>query len=139
MAQRELGAESKIKTLNNGGATDDGLDISFDIVTADGKAHPFWVSGSDDLEMLVATVIRLSQNAAGPSGKMKVPTGPQPMHALPITAIAAAVTPGRAPTEGLIHLHLGTFHLAFALSANLLQEVHDSLGRLLQPSTRKPN
>ena len=137
--QRTLGPEAKIKRLENGGASDDGLQVMFDIITSDGKSHPFWMS-DNDLEKFVAYVIGLSQYAAGASGKISVPDEPKMVTVQPIEGIDIAIVPGRVPAEGLLVVHIGTFALTFALSANVLQQLHGRLGRMLHPTQRpKPN
>ena len=103
--QRTLGPESKIKRLENGGASDNGLKVMFDILTSDDKAHPFWMA-DNDLEKFVVYIIGLSQHAAGASGKMNVPEGPEMRTATPIEGVALSVLPGRVETEGLLGVHL---------------------------------
>ena len=44
---KTLGPESRIKRLENGGASADGLRVMFDIITTDDKSHPFWLTDSD--------------------------------------------------------------------------------------------
>ena len=137
--KRTLGPEAKIKRLENGGASDDGLKVMFDIITSDGKSHPFWMA-DDNLEKFVAYIIGLSQHAAGASGKISAPDGPEMVTVQPIEGVAVSITPGRVETEGLLAIHLGTFALTFALSANTLQQLHGRLSGMLHPTERlKPN
>ena len=131
--QRTLGRDAKINHLENGGASEDGLKVMFDIVTADEKSHPFWM-GDNDLEKFVAYVIGLSQHAAGASGKMHAPEGPEMRKTNPIEGVSLSITPGRVETEGFLAVHLGTFALTFALSANALQGLYDRLGQMLHPT-----
>ena len=133
--QRALGPEARIKQLENGRASDDGLEVSFDIVTTDGKSHPFWMAGND-LEKFVVYVIGLSQHAASASGKISAPEGPEMLTVQPIEGVSVSIKPGRVKTEGLLAIHLGTFALMFALSVNTLQQLHDRLGRMIHPTER---
>ncbi len=136
--QRTLGPEAKIKRLENGSASEDGLKVMFDIITTDGQSHPFWMA-DNDLEIFVAYVIRLSQDAAGASGKIHVPEGPETRTVHPIEGIGVSIMPGRAKSEGLLAIHVGTFALTFALSANVLQQLHSRLGEMLHPTeAQKP-
>ena len=136
MPKRQLGPEAKILRLENSGASDDGLKVMFDIVTADNKNHPFWMEGSD-LEKFVSYVVALSQYAASVSGKMQAPEGPELAHAYPIEATALSVAPGRSEQEGLLGVHLGTFALTFAVSPNHLKQLRDRLDQMLVPIERK--
>ena len=136
MPKRQFGPEAKILRLENGGASDDGLEVMFDIVTADNKNHPFWVAGNN-LEKFVSYVVALSQFAAGASGKMQAPEGPELARADPIEATALSVAPGRSEQEGLLGVHLGTFALTFAVSPNNLKQLRDRLDQMLVPIERK--
>ena len=131
--QRTLGPEAKIVRLENGGASEDGLKVMFDIVTTDDKLHPFWMA-DNDLEKFVIYVIGLSQHAAGASGKLAAPEGSQTQTTAPIEALAVGVDPGRVAGEGLLTLNLGTFVLSFALPTNTLQQLHTRLGAMLRPT-----
>ena len=137
--QRTLGKEAKINRLDNGGASEDGLKVMFDIITTDGQSHPFWMADSD-LEKFLVFVIGLSQYAASASGKIHVPEGPETRTVHPIEGVDLAIMPGRVGSEGLLAIHLGTFALTFALSANVLQLLHSRLGEMLHPTeARKPH
>ncbi len=137
--ERTLGPDAKIKRLENGAASSDGLKVMFDIITADDKSHPFWMA-DDDLEKFVVYVIGLSQHAAGASGKIGVPEEPETRTVQPIEGVGIAISPGRVAAEGLLVVHVGTFALTFALSANVLQQLHSRLGGMLHPIKHpKPN
>ncbi len=133
--QRTLGPEAKIERLENASASDDGLKVMFDIITSDGKSHPFWMA-DDNLEKFVAYIIALSQHAAGASGKISAPDGPETLTVQPIEGVAVSIAPGRVETEGFLAVHLGTFALTFALSANVLQQLHSRLSGMLHPTER---
>ena len=137
--QRTLGPDGKIKRLENGGASEDGLKVMFDIITTDGRSHSFWMA-DNDLENFLAYVIGLSQYAAGASGKIHAPKGPETRTVQPIEGVGVSIMPGRAKNEGLLAIHLGTFPLTFALSANVLQQLHGRLGEMLHPTeAQKPH
>ena len=139
MAVRELGPEAKIKRLEKGGASADGLEVMFDIVTSDDKIHPFWMGG-DNLEKFISYVAGLSQHAAGKSGKMQAPPGQETRQVNPIEAVAVGVSRGRTEGELFLSVHLGTFAMTFALSPNELHDLHSLLGRHLRPTEpKKPN
>ena len=129
---KTLGPESRIKRLENGGASADGLRVMFDIITTDDKSHPFWLTDSD-LGKFIAYVLGLSQDAAGVSGKISVPGGPETITAQPIDVL---ITPGRVETEGILAVHLGPIALTFALSANTLEQLRVQLGRILRRTER---
>ncbi len=133
MANRTLGKDVKIIRLENGVASDDGLKVMFDVVTADGKSYPFWIADAA-LEKFVSYVIGLSQDAAGASGKLRAPEGRETVTSNPIDCLSLSIVPGRVPAEGLLAVHLGTFALTFSLSANMLQILHERLGQMLGPT-----
>lgn len=130
MPERTLGPESRIKRMENGGASEDGLKVMFDIVTADNESHPYWMA-DDDLEKFVNYVVGLSQHAAGVSGKMKAPKGPESKRVNPIEATSLSLGPGRSEQEGLLAVHLGTFALTFAVQPSHLIQLRDRLNKML--------
>lgn len=133
---RQLGPEAAIDRLENGGASDDGLRISFDIITKDGRSHAYWM-GDVGPEKFVSYMIGLSQHAAGLSGKLKVPENAVVESAQPIEALALAVSPGRSETEALLSIHLGTFSLHFAVGTNHIKQLCDRVGDMLTPINPK--
>jgi hypothetical protein len=136
---RTVGPSERILRLENGGASANGLDVMFDIVTKDGKSHAFWLA-RDNIEKFVSYIIGLSQHGASVGGGLKAPPDKQIVTASPIEGVALSLAPGRIPTEALLSVHLGTFALTFVLSANALHELQVRLQERLHPMTpQKPN
>lgn len=136
---RKRGSDTRIRRVENSAASEDGQKITFDIVTADGKSHSFWLD-AEELERFVPYIIGLSQYAAAASGKFNAPSNSETKRAHPIEAAGVGIAQGRTPDEGVLAIHLGTFSLSFALHTNALQSLHNLLGQALVPAgRRKPN
>ncbi len=132
MIKRTLGPAEMILRLEKGGASADGLQVMFDIVTKDGKSHSFLMAGAD-IEKTVNYIIGLSQHAASESGHLKPPEGPEQRTVHPIEAAALSVAPGRTNSEVMLGVHLGTFALTFAVPANQAKQLQERLGQILVP------
>ena len=133
MARPKTDKTTRIKQLENGAASADGLNVTFEIVTMDGKSHPFWMA-ADDIQKFISHIVSLSQHAAGTSGKLKFPRDRELVKTFPIDAFALSAAPGRSETEAMLGVHLGTFWLTFAVSTNIIQQLRVHLATIPHPT-----
>ncbi len=132
-----LGPSEKIKHLQNGKTSQDGQNISFEIVTADGAIHAFWQS-TKDVEKFIRYLIDASQYALRKEGKLQAPATNETVTVYPIESVALAIAPGRASTECMLTVHLGSFHLTFAIDASAVYGLRHTIQQLVPVEKGKP-
>ncbi|MFH1345146.1 MAG: hypothetical protein ABIL01_28670 [Pseudomonadota bacterium] len=131
MVERELGPDTKIKRIENGGTNSDGSLGSFEITTEDGKSHHFWCA-ANNLPDMAANLLTLAQFIAEKSGGLKEASGEAIVNAGATTAIQFGLASGRTAQEVILAVHIGISRpIVFSVSPNVLGGLRNLLNERL--------
>lgn len=132
----KLGPETRVLRFQGRAADVTNSFASFEICTADEKAHSFWFPTSD-IPAAAAYLLNLGQSVMMRSGGLKPPSAGPESNSTP--AVAFKLAPGRNNSEVFVSVHIGLEKpLVFSTTPKALAEFRDVLIRsLVEPQPTK--
>ena len=118
---------SLLKHLD-GHVSDDGGHVMLEIEDSTGKSMAVALNG-EDLSKTIAFMLGLAEDTVARTA----PDLPQELLVHPISVADMAVAPGRAPTEAILAMKLGSLTLSFAVNCTTLVHVCETLRQMTKP------